>query len=77
MNRKPCKLAGILLPAALTLAGAAGGWLYCRYVGCGAGSCAIASSPWLSTGLGGVIGLLLGLVLLPHGGGCQGSGGAG
>lgn len=31
------------------LAGAAGGYLYWRYVGCSTGSCPIAASPWGST----------------------------
>lgn len=76
MNKKPCKLTGILLPAALTVAGTAGGWLYYRYVGCVTGTCAIASSPWLSAGFGGVIGMLLGLVLRSGSGDCRSSGSA-
>lgn len=71
MNRKPCKLVGILLPAALTMAGAAGGWLYYRYVGCATGTCPIASSPWLIAGFGGISGLFLGLVLRPNSGECR------
>ena len=66
MNKKPCKLTGILLPAALTVAGTAGGWLYYRYVGCATGTCPIASNPWLTTGFGGLSGLLLGLALRPN-----------
>ena len=75
MRKKSCKLAGILLPAALTLIGAVGGWLYARYVGCAAGSCAITSNPWLTAGFGGISGLLLGLILWPDGGECRRSGG--
>ncbi len=71
MQKKPCKLTGILRSAVLAALGAAGGWLYHRYVGCGAGTCAIASNPWLSAGFGGVIGLLLGLVLRPSCGDCR------
>lgn len=71
MNRKSCKLAGGLLPVALTLVGAAGGWLYYSYVGCVAGACAIASNPWFATGFGSMSGLLLGLVLRPTSGACQ------
>ena len=68
MDKKNCKAARVLLPAALTIAGAAGGWLYYRYVGCATGTCPIASNPWLTAGLGGVSGLLLGLALRPNGG---------
>ena len=72
MNRKPCKLAGVLLPAILTLAGAGAGWLYYRYyAGCATGTCVIAANPWFPVGFGGVFGLLLGLVLQPAGGGCR------
>ena len=63
MNKKPYKLAGGILPVALPLTGAVGGWLYYRYVGCATGTCAIASNPWLTIGFGGVSGLLLGLVI--------------
>lgn len=76
MQKKTCKLTGILLSAVLAALGAAGGWLYHRYVGCGAGTCAIASSPWLSVSFGGVIGLLLGLVLRPDSGDCRNPGSA-
>ena len=76
MQKRPCKLTGLLLSAVLAALGASGGWLYHRYVGCGAGTCAIVSSPWLSAGLGGVIGLLLGLLLRPGSGDCQNSGSA-
>lgn len=41
------------------LAGAAGGYLYWRYVGCSTGSCPIAASPWGSTVWGAAIGGLL------------------
>ena len=36
-----------------------------RYVGCATGTCAITSSPWLSTGFGCVLGSLLYTVLRP------------
>ena len=52
MKKKNCKLTGILRVIALPLVGSAGGWLYYRYVGCATGTCAITSSPWLSTGFG-------------------------
>ena len=38
--------------------GCAGGWLYYRYVGCTTGTCAVTSSPVLSTGVGCVLGSL-------------------
>lgn len=39
--------------------GAAGGFLYWRFVGCSGGSCPITSSPGLSVLWGGVLGGLL------------------
>ena len=45
------------------LVGCAGGWLDYRYVGCTTGTCAVTSSPWLSTGFGCVLGSLLYTVL--------------
>lgn len=45
--------------------GAAGGYLYYRFVGCASGTCAITSSPVISTLYGGVIGGLLGSVFMP------------
>ena len=41
------------------LAGAVGGYLYWRYVGCSTGSCPITASPWGSTVWGAAIGGLL------------------
>lgn len=68
MKKKNCKLTSILRVIALPLMGSAGGWLYYRYVGCATGTCAITSSPWLSTGFGCVLGSLLYTVLWPgHG----------
>ena len=65
MKKKNCKLTGILRAIALPLMGSAGGWLYYRYVGCATGTCAVTSSPWLSTGFGCVLGSLLYTVLRP------------
>lgn len=45
------------------VAGAIGGYLYYRTVGCSTGSCAITSSPWLSTLWGAAIGYLAGDLL--------------
>ena len=65
MKKKNCKLPGILRAIALPLVGSAGGWLYYRYVGCATGTCAITSSPWLSTGFGCDLGSLQYTVLRP------------
>ena len=75
MQKKRCKLTGLLLPVTLTVVGCAGGWLYYRYLGCATGTCAIASNLWLSAGFGGVFGLLLGFILRPDGEDCRTSGG--
>lgn len=45
---------------ALTLAGALGGFLYWRYVGCESGTCLIKSTWYLSTLWGAVLGWLIG-----------------
>ena len=71
MGKASCKSAVVLFPAALTLAGGVGGWLYYRYVGCATGACAITSNPWLTIGFGVAFGLLLGMLLRPYGGGMQ------
>ena len=71
MGKTSCKPAVVLFPAALTLAGGVGGWLYYRYVGCAAGACAITSNPKLAIGFGVAFGLLLGMLLRPYGGGMQ------
>ena len=51
-----------LLPLLLTLAGAVGGYLYYRFVGCATGTCAITSNPYISTVYGAVMGLLIGII---------------
>lgn len=38
--------------------GAAGGYLFYRFVGCKTGSCPITGSPWLSTIYGALLGFL-------------------
>lgn len=45
------KLAGLIV-------GAAGGYLYYYFVGCGTGTCPITSNPWRITLYGGIMGLL-------------------
>jgi LytS/YehU family sensor histidine kinase len=39
--------------------GAAGGFLYYYFIGCTSGSCAITSSPYMSTLMGGLLGFFL------------------
>lgn len=39
--------------------GGIGGFLYYHFVGCGSGSCAITSSPYLSTIAGGLLGFFV------------------
>ena len=65
MKKKRCKLTSILRAIVLPLVGSAGGWMYHRYVDCATGTCAVTSSPWLSTGFGCVLGSLLYPVLRP------------
>jgi hypothetical protein len=38
--------------------GAAGGYLFYRFVGCKSGACPITGSPWLSTIYGAILGAL-------------------
>lgn len=70
MKKKNCKLTSILRVIALPLVG------NYRYVGCAAGTCAVTSSPWLSTGFGCVLGSLLYTVLRPGRGKGQNGDGA-
>lgn len=57
----------VLMIAVPTLLFAGAGFLYYRFVGCD-GTCAIASSPYLSILIGGVFGALFGSVLTDRGG---------
>ena len=45
-----------ILPA---MAGAGGGYLYYRFIGCASGTCPITSNPWSSTVYGAVLVLLV------------------
>jgi hypothetical protein len=45
---------------AFTLLGALGGFAYYTFIGCVSGTCPIASSPYISTGYGALIGATLG-----------------
>lgn len=45
--------------ALLALLGGTAGYLYYAFIGCVSGTCPISSNPWLMTGYGAVMGLLL------------------
>jgi hypothetical protein len=49
-------VAGQALPVLL---GAAGGFLYYKFIGCKTGVCPITSNPWVSTLYGALIGFLI------------------
>jgi len=49
---------GWLWGIAPVLVGAAGGYLFYRFVGCKSGACPITRSPWLSTIYGAVLGFM-------------------
>lgn len=65
MNQTTRKLRQWRLPILFTAAGAIGGRLYYRFVGCVTGTCPIAANPYLMPAYGAVIGLLLGYALQP------------
>ncbi len=46
-------------PFAGVMIGATGGFLYYYFIGCTSGSCAITSSPYISTMMGGLFGFFL------------------
>lgn len=48
-----------------SIAGAIGGYLYYRLIGCASGACVITSNPVISTLYGGVLGLLIGFIITP------------
>ncbi len=48
-----------LMPILAVLLGAAGGYAYYHFIGCSTGTCPITSSPYISTGYGALLGLLL------------------
>ena len=48
-----------LLKALAVLLGAAGGYAYYHFVGCVSGTCPITSNPYISTGYGALLGLVI------------------
>jgi hypothetical protein len=48
-----------LLKVLAVLLGAAGGYSYYHFVGCATGTCPITSNPYISTGYGAFLGLVL------------------
>ena len=64
----PCRMVSPIPISITTVTGAAGGYVYYRFVGRTSGTCAITSSPYISTVYGGLIGGLLGSML--RSGGC-------
>jgi len=55
------------IPVAGLMLGMAGGLLYWQQIGCVSGSCPITSSPWISSGYGGMMGYLLAGIVQPSG----------
>lgn len=49
----------VIAPYWPVAAGALGGYLYYRFIGCRGGACPLTSNPWISTLYGALIGLLL------------------
>ncbi len=48
-----------LLTVLAVLLGAAGGYAYYHFVGCSTGTCPITSNPYIRTGYGALLGLVL------------------
>jgi hypothetical protein len=49
----------LLLKTLAVLLGAAGGYAYYHFIGCATGTCPISSNPYISTGYGALLGLVL------------------
>lgn len=52
----------ILKLAAGIIIGGLAGFAYYKFVGCRTGACPITSNPWISTGYGIVLGILIALI---------------
>lgn len=48
-----------ILKAAIVIAGAGLGFAYYYFIGCRSGACPITSNPWISTGYGSILGLVI------------------
>jgi len=55
----------------LALAGALGGYIYYREIGCRSGTCPITSNPWLTVAWGTAVGYLVGDMIPQKSGGSQ------
>jgi hypothetical protein len=56
---KYIRSSGWLKPLIGIVIGATGGYLYYHFIGCSSGTCAITSSPYLSTLMGGFMGFFV------------------
>jgi len=52
----------ILKLAAGIIIGGLAGFAYYKFIGCRTGACPITSNPWISTGYGIVLGILIALI---------------
>jgi hypothetical protein len=57
--REFIKSSWFLRPFLGVVIGGISGFLYYHFVGCSSGSCPIASNPYMSIALGGIVGLLI------------------
>ncbi len=48
-----------ILKAVIVIAGAGLGFAYYYFIGCRSGVCPITSNPWISTGYGSILGLVI------------------
>ena len=55
----------LLIPLFAAIAGAVAGFLYYKFVGCISGTCPISGNPIVSTIYGAVIGVLIGIIIMP------------
>lgn len=48
-----------IITIAVTLAGGVAGYLYYHFIGCASGTCPLTSNPYMSVGIGSLMGYLL------------------
>jgi hypothetical protein len=48
-----------IITMAVTLAGGIAGYLYYHFIGCSSGTCPLTSNPYMSVGIGSLMGYLL------------------